>query len=169
MTSLDVSDDEECHLTDESIKAIAVNCHSIMYLNVAHCLLTDASIKAIAAKCPVLTELDPRTSCENLTDESIKAIAANCTALKGLNAAGCNNVTNDTLDAIAAKGCSVDGGYSRQIPYDNTTSSPREEMMSHGWSTYESLRPYDPESNISTFRCERKSLDIPCYSSTALS
>ena len=63
-------------VTDESIKAVAASCTSLISLNVSNTggKVTDESIKAVAASCTSLTSLDVSWTDGKVTDESIRAI-----------------------------------------------------------------------------------------------
>ena len=104
LTSVNVSGCR--NLTDEAVKAIA-SCSrgGLRSLNVSCCgkLLTDESIKAVAVSCPSLTSLNV-ADCKFLTDESIKAIATGCTSLTHLDVSRCKNLTDESIKALAA-GC----------------------------------------------------------------
>lgn len=121
---------DSCNISDNGIKALCENCHSLESIDISHCrnissegvsilakncsklkyfvskyltVIIDSSFKQLVQNCSNLQHVSLQ-NCHNLTDDSLTALANNCHNLQFLCISNCKHLTDSTLQALG-KNC----------------------------------------------------------------
>ncbi len=88
-------------ITDTTIYSLAVNCSSIIHLNLKRCLrISDDSLQFLSIHCHALLSLS-LFGCVALTDEGIHSLARGCVHLQNVDFMGCQCITNRGIESLA--------------------------------------------------------------------